>query len=319
MGPDEIPDFTMRQLAYLVAASDDGTIATAATRLHVSPSTISDALTQLERTLGTGLCVRRRAHGLTLTAAGRGVVAAARPLLASARELATALRSSAGELVGPITIACYPTLAPTVLPPLLHDFGGAHPGVDLQVMELTHDQLGGRIESGEVDIAFVYDTLIPGHPRRRKLFELPAHVLLAADDPLAGQATVALEEVAGRDLILLDAPPSSEHTLSMFAERGLTPQIRHRTPSYEVVRTLVGRGLGYGILVQRPANPASYEGYPVVIKEISPAVDPVGIDIIWAAGARISERVQTLIEFASTIAWPQPRGGTGGTDSTLVV
>ncbi|UUT36529.1 LysR substrate-binding domain-containing protein [Microbacterium elymi] len=74
--------------------------------------------------------------------------------------------------MGPITIGCYPTLAPTVLPPLLHDFGEAHPRVQLHIFEATQDQMEGRIESGEVDVAFVYDTLVPGMPRREQLFAL---------------------------------------------------------------------------------------------------------------------------------------------------
>ncbi len=298
------PDFTLRQLAYFVAAAEDGTIARAAERLRVSPSAISDAITELERSVGTALCVRRRAHGLTLTAEGSAINARARRLLADAQELAGSMRARDGELIGPITIACYPTLAPTILPPILHGFGDAHPGVVLHVIEATHDQLTGRLESGEVDIAFVYDTLIPGTPRRAALFELPAHVLLSANHPRAGDQGVRLEDLVDEDLILLDAPPSSEHTLGLFAARGLTPRVRHRTASYESVRTLVGRSLGYGILVQRPANPASYEGYPVVMKEIVPAVPPVGIDVIWAANRAPNERVAALIRFAREQTWP---------------
>lgn len=303
----EIPDFTLRQLSYLVAVTDAGTLAAAAAQLHVSTSTLSDALTELDRIMGTPLTVRRRAHGATLTPAGHLVVAHARKLLLSAHELARVLEGEPGELVGPITIACYPTLSPTILPPLLHDFGEAHPRVDLIMREVTHDQLEGRIESGDIDVAFVYETLVPGNPSRERLFSLPAHVLLAANDPFANRPTIRLEDVAERDLILLDAPPSSEHTLSLFRERGITPHIRHRTSSYEAVRTLVGRGLGYGVLVQRPENPASYEGYPVVMKEISPAVRPVGVDVIWSSSHAPTPRVEALIQFARDVEWPGAR------------
>jgi DNA-binding transcriptional LysR family regulator len=300
------PDFTLRQLAYLVAAADEGTIAGAAQRLHVSPSALSDAITELERAVGEPLCVRRRAHGLTLTSAGTRAVERARRLLDDANELRLSLHADDDELVGPITIGCYPTLAPTVLPPLLDEFGRAHPRVDLHIFEATHDALDGRLDTGEVDVAFVYDTLIPGNPRRERLFELPAHVLVAGHDPLAAAERVRLEDLADRDLILLDAPPSSQHTLSLFARRGLTPRIRHRTTSYEAVRTLVGRGLGYGILVQRPANTASYEGLPVVMKEIEPPVPPVGIEVIWPAGHPVNRRTRALIDFARSIRWPGP-------------
>lgn len=297
------PEYTLRQLAYLVAVADAGTVSGAAATLRISPSALSDALAEVDRAFGTPLTVRRRARGVSLTSAGHSVVERARTLLLEARDLADTLRGSPGELVGPITIGCYPTLAPVVLPPLLSDFGAAHPRVDLQVREATHDQLEGRIESGEVDVAFVYDTLVPGHPRRETLYALPAHVLVSAHDPLAAAEVVGLEDLVDRDLILLDAPPSSAHTLAMFDARGLTPRIRHRVTSYEAVRTLVGRGLGYGILVQRVANPASYEGYPVVTKEISPAVEPVGIDVIWSATHEPPDRVKALVSFARTIEW----------------
>ena len=72
------------------------------------------------------------------------------------------------------------------------------------------------------------------------------------------------------------------------------------------MRTLVGRGLGYGILVQRPANPASYEGYPVVMKEIEPPVAPVGIEVIWPAATPPTARTRALIDFARSIRWPGP-------------
>ncbi|WP_275093967.1 LysR substrate-binding domain-containing protein [Brevibacterium aurantiacum] len=91
--------------------------------------------------------------------------------------------------------------------------------------------------------------------------------------------------------------------LSMFHGRGLRPTIRHRTTSYEVVRTLVGRGLGYGVLVQRLNNTSSYEGYSLVVKEIEPAVEPVGVEVIWPSQTAIAMRVQALIEFALARQW----------------
>lgn len=297
------PDFTLRQLACLLAAAETGTVAGAAERLHLSPSAVSDAISELERALDTRLTVRRRARGLTLTSAGTQTLPRARAILAAARELDRSLRGAEGELVGPITIGCYPTLAPTILPPLLQEFGDAHPLVELNILETTHDRLDGRLESGEVDVAFVYDTLIPGSPRREKLYELPAHVLLSSADPLAAAGTVRLEQLIERDLVLLDAPPSSEHTLSLFAERGLTPRVRHRVQGFEAVRTLVGRGLGYSVLVQRPNNPASYEGYPVSIVEITPAVAPVGVDMIWSSSTEPPARVRALIAFARGVDW----------------
>jgi DNA-binding transcriptional LysR family regulator len=302
VGP-HLPAFTLRQLAYFVTAADEGTIAGAAELLRVSPSAMSDAITELESLMQERLCIRRRAHGLTLTSAGERLVQHARRMLAEAEELHRSIGGS-DELSGPVVIGCYPTLAPTILPPLLQDFAALHPGIELSIREATQDRLADELASGRIDVAVVYDMLVPGDTERTRLYELQAHALLPATHRLARRSSVRLEDLADEDLILLDARPSSEHTLSVFAERGVRPRIRHRTASYEVVRTLVARGLGYGVLVSHVANPNSYENLPLVEKPITPQVRPVAVDMIWAPDRPVPARTRALVEFARGVDWP---------------
>ena len=87
MNSDQPPNFTLRQLSYLMTAARLGTISAAARELHVSSSAISDAITTLEHELQSQLCIRRKSQGLALTAAGKQVLDKARPLLADARDL----------------------------------------------------------------------------------------------------------------------------------------------------------------------------------------------------------------------------------------
>lgn len=298
-----LPPFTLRQLAYFVTAADEGTITNAAELLRVSPSAMSDAITELETALRERLCIRRRAHGLTLTPAGKKLIVHARRVLAESEELQRSIGGS-GQLSGPIVIGCYPTLAPTILPPLLQEFAALHPHIELSIRESSQDRLANDLRSGHIDVAIVYDMLMPAATARSHLYGLQAHVLLPADHRLASHQAVQLDDLVDEELVLLDAQPSSEHTLSLFAARGLKPRVRHRTASYEVVRTLVARGIGYGVLVTRVANTASYEGYPLVTKPITPAVDPVSVDIIWSPERPVPARTRALIEFAQQLEWP---------------
>lgn len=298
-----LPPFTLRQLAYFVTAADEGTITNAAELLRVSPSAMSDAITELETALRERLCIRRRAHGLTLTPAGKKLIVHARRVLAESEELQRSIGGS-GQLSGPIVIGCYPTLAPTILPPLLQEFAALHPHIELSIRESSQDRLANDLRSGHIDVAIVYDMLMPAETARSHLYGLQAHVLLPADHRLASHQAVQLDDLVDEELVLLDAQPSSEHTLSLFAARGLKPRVRHRTASYEVVRTLVARGIGYGVLVTRVANTASYEGYPLVTKPITPAVDPVSVDIIWSPERPVPARTRALIEFAQQLEWP---------------
>lgn len=304
----DAPAFTLRQLSYFLAAAEHGTFAAAAREVHLSASAFADAMTELEKAVGVQLLFRRRAHGLTLTAHGADLLPRARRLLTDAAEIGHALTAEPGRLVGPVRVGCYVTLGPAVVPALLTDVRAHHPGIEVTVVEVSEDDVTARLVGGELDLAIVYATP-PASPGtagrdgpddgalvRERLRHERAHVLVAADDPLAERATVTLEDLAARDLVLFDVPPSSTNTLSMFASRGLTPRIVHRTASVEVVRTLVGRGLGYAVLVRRTANPASPEGRPLLAREIDPAPEPVGIDVVWPAGAALTPRARSVVD-----------------------
>src|SRR5690349_529815 len=109
----------LRQLECFVAAADAGTMTAAAAQLFVSQSAISLAVAQLERSVGTQLLIRHKARGLELTPAGRRLLPQARSLLAHADDVRTAAEAEGGALSGPLTVGCFRTAAPFLLPELL--------------------------------------------------------------------------------------------------------------------------------------------------------------------------------------------------------
>src|SRR3954469_23930605 len=103
----------MNQLAAFVAVAEAGTISAAAERLHVSPSALSAAVSELERALQSELLRRRKAKGVSLTPTGEAVLPRARVLLHQASELEADARSEERGVVGLVRLGCYPSLAPT--------------------------------------------------------------------------------------------------------------------------------------------------------------------------------------------------------------
>ncbi|MCP1121788.1 LysR substrate-binding domain-containing protein, partial [Robbsia andropogonis] len=79
---------------------------------------------------------------------------------------------------------------------------------------------------------------------------------------------------------------------------GLEPLVRHRTRTYELTRSIVARGIGYAILVQRPPNKASYEGLPILEREVDPPLPVVPVLLAWAREARLSARARALVDLA---------------------
>ncbi|HEY5397287.1 MAG TPA: LysR family transcriptional regulator [Trebonia sp.] len=294
-------EFSLRQLAHFVAVAETGTISAASERLFMSQSAISASITELERALGSDLCVRRRAQGVFLTPMGKLVLPRAKGLLAEAAELAYAVRGNGTGLVGPLVVGCFVTLAPTVLPRLLAEFGRLHPHVAVDFMDSAQDQLVAALLAGEIDAAVLYDM---GHLDafdQIVLYEARGYALLGQSHPLAGQPTVTLEQLATEPLVLFDQPPSASYAMSLFQARGLTPNVRHRTHAFELTRSMVARGIGYAILIQRPENKLSYEGFPILEKEFDPPLPICPVVLAWPRSGRLSPRVHALAELAADI------------------
>ena len=130
--------FTLRQLEYFVAVGEGGSVAQASGRVNVSSPSISAAIAQLETEFGVQLFVRRHAHALVLTGAGRQLIGEARKLLAQAEALTVLASDIGGEVSGPIAVGCLTTFAPLILPTLRQAFETAHPRARVTQYELDH-------------------------------------------------------------------------------------------------------------------------------------------------------------------------------------
>jgi DNA-binding transcriptional LysR family regulator len=95
--------------------------------------------------------------GRLLTPTGKLLLDRARRLLPEAAELSYAVRGNGTELVGPLAVGCFLTLAPTVLPRLLAEYGQLHPQVTVDFVEGSEDQLKEALLAGEIDVAVLYD------------------------------------------------------------------------------------------------------------------------------------------------------------------
>ncbi|MEV4644285.1 LysR family transcriptional regulator [Saccharopolyspora sp. NPDC049357] len=288
--------FSLRQLEYFVVVAEVGTLSGASEVLRVSQPGLSQALGDLERALGVQLAVRRKAHGVTLTPTGTQVLQYARDLLRRAEDLES-IAAGGDTLAGTLSVGCYVTLAPTALPPLMQEFCEIHPGVTIDFVEGTQDVLQKRLRQGELDLAILYDMAVDPEMERTVISAVRPHVLLPADHRFADAVEVSLADLADEPCVQFDAPPSWTNTYRIFEQAGVVPNVRYRPTSFEMTRALVGRGMGYAVLVQRPENDRTYEGRPLVIKEIAEEVREERILVAWPRSMTLHRRAQAFVDF----------------------
>ncbi|OMH37185.1 LysR family transcriptional regulator [Tersicoccus sp. Bi-70] len=308
-GPTEPPStdvvldarLTLRQLDLFVAAAEHGSFAAAAQHAYVTPNAVASAVSDLESVLGATLAVRRRARGLTLTPSGVRLLDGARDLLRRASELRLSIGEHGGVPVGPVAVGCYSTLAPTVVPELWARLAERHPGVELSVTEGTTDELVARLAVGELDVVIAYEVALPTELEVRPLYKARPRVVLSAEHRLADRDAVDVRDLADEPLILLDLPPSGANTLELLRRRGVRPQVAHRTTNIELVRSLVGRGLGYGVQFQRTAVQTSAEGRRLVTLPITPEPRAEPVVVAWPHRLALTSRAQAVVELAREV------------------
>ncbi|MBO1687885.1 LysR family transcriptional regulator, partial [Clostridium butyricum] len=66
----------------------------------------------------------------------------------------------------------------------------------------------------------------------------------------------------------LDAVPSRTYFIDIFTEKGYAPVVAYSSPSIEMVRCMVGQGLGFSVLVTRPRTNMTYDGELLVQLDI---------------------------------------------------
>lgn len=285
--------FTLRQIQYFVAVGETGNITLAAERIAISPPSISTAIAHLETELGTKLFVRHHAQGLSLTAVGKTLLVEAKALLAQAEHIVEVASEVTGSVRGQINAGCFLTLAPLIMPELAHTFTNTHPDAKVAHFVSDHAQLLDALIASRIDVALLYDLGVPQGVRFTPLARLPAHAVVGEGHPLAGRASVTVEELAGEDFILLDLPASRDYFLDLFRRAGLEPRISWRSAYPDVIRTMVANDYGFTISNVTPRTDYALDGRRVVRVPIAGEHPPMVIGL-----ATVEDRRPTTLTSA---------------------
>lgn len=266
--------FTLRQIEYAIAVLDHGSIARASESLGIAQPTLSASLAKLEDLIGIQLFIRHHAQGVSASPQGLAFLNEARNLLSHARDLERESEAAGRTIEGTVSVGSFSTIAPVFAPQIISGFTADHPKVSVRLHEGSQEFLLHGLRSGRFDTALLYDLDMPDDLTLTRLGAFQPHLLLPGGHKLARKQRISLKEVASEPFILLDILPSRTYFTRILEREGITPKIAFASPSLEVVRGLVGQGLGYSILITRPHGDHSYSGEPVAVRTIAEPVQP---------------------------------------------
>ena len=186
-----------------------------------------------------------------------------------------------------------------MVPELLEGFPKRHPGVQLEIMIGTNEELLAALDAGDLDVALVYNVSLPAGYRRRRIYATELEVHLPPTHTLANAETMDLPDLADEPYIQYDASPGTRNVIDAFTARGPEPRIEARVGQLAPAEPPVRRGRGYGPPTPGPNPlPVSSEGRPVVIRPLDPPVTVSHVVGIWPADMTLTSRAEALLDFA---------------------
>lgn len=240
----------LRHLRYFSVLADELHFGRAAQRLAISQPPLSVAIRQLEDSIGARL-FERNSKEVRLTSAGLALRESARHLLRQADEIALEARHVAAGLAGRLRIGFVGSMLYRGLPPALKAFQARYPGVHTSLWELNSGEQVAELLHDRLDVGFVHTHRIPSVLSQRLLVSEPFVCCLPAKHRLARRPSVAASDLKDDPFVLFSraaSPDYHERILSICAEAGFYPEVRHEVRHWLAVVSLVSQGLGVALV-----------------------------------------------------------------------
>lgn len=251
---------SLKALRAFAAVVDHGSITAAARALNTVPSAVAASLDQVEATFGADLLIRTRSKGIAATPEGREMAARFRDLLEDYSTVMQQGRDIARQLTGTLRIGYYAPVAPAFLPGILRPMLEANPDLRLDLRAHDNDSAQAALLSGQLDVIIFAGQDVRSGIDTSVLLGLRPYVLTPENHDLAARERVTLADVVTYPLIQLERPMVRAYFDRLFQSQKLQPHITARTDDTEMVRALVGAGLGLAVLHMRPLTSVSYGG-----------------------------------------------------------
>ncbi len=238
----------LRHLRFFVALGREKHFGRAAEACHVTQSTLSAAVRQLEEEIGAPLIERdKRFKGFT--AEGKVLLDWAIHVVAGRAVLDQQIGLLRGELTGELALGAIPSALPTI-GLLTTPFSEAHPKVTLRILSRTSDEIQRSLDAFEFDVGITY---LGAEPLRGvtsyPLYEERYILLTPTRGPFRGRKSVTWTEAAETPLCLLTPDMQNRRLVnSVFASVGCTPNVHAESNSLMTLCSHIRTGAWSSVL-----------------------------------------------------------------------
>jgi LysR family hydrogen peroxide-inducible transcriptional activator len=285
---------TLRQLRHLTALAEQRNFGRAARACHVTQSTLSASVAELEALLGVPL-VDRTTRKLVLTPMGEQVVVRGRAILEATEDLVREAAQGREPLTGTLRLGVIPTIGPFLLPRILPRLRRAFSKLKLYLTEDLTDRLLEALQAGRLDtvlIALPYDS---SAIETVGLWDDPFSLIYRV--PAEGESSPSLADRLDPSTLLLlrDGHCLKNHALAACRTDAPRPLDAFEATSLHTLVQMVDNGLGTTLLPQLALDAGILKGTNLMAAPLA-AAPPRQIALAWRKGTGRAAEFRLLAE-----------------------
>ena len=292
-------NLTLKQLRYFEALSRHGHFGRAADACAISQPALSVQIKELEQNLGTILFERGPRH-VSLTAFGEDWALRVRDILRALDELGDMARAAESGFIGRLRIGVIPTIAPYLLPGLIHQLGQSHPDIDVHIRETVTPKLIEELGGGQIDTAIV--ALPVAEPGFEEVPLFTENLMLVR--PIAeANLPVPTPDLLGqmRLLMLEEGHCFRDQALAFCNLQSKRPREGLDGSSLSTLVQMVGAGIGV-TLIPEMAVPVETRSAPVCVGRFSAPQPTRTVGMIWRATNPMSGQLRQVADMVQQVA-----------------
>jgi DNA-binding transcriptional LysR family regulator len=290
----------LRALRYFVETVRQNSFTVAADRLHVTQSTVSKMVRQLEDEIGQPLLIREGRH-VRLTDVGHILFERGQEALGVVRELSREVTDLTALARGELTVGI-PPMANLLFSPVVKAFCERHPGLRLTLQENGGQVIEQQVASGELEVGV---TLLPANPAltlaTRSFGRYPILVVGARHARWARQPAVELTALRDEPLVLLPDDFSLTRQLrEAFAAAQLEPHIAAQSGQWDFLVAMAAAGLG-STLMPAPLLARLNVGDELAVRPLANSSIDWNVALIWKPGRYMSHAARAWLAICEEV------------------
>ncbi len=252
------------QLRALRELGDRGSIAAAAAALHVTPSSVSQQISALQRNSPAPLTFKD-GRRTALTDAGQALALAAVGVEVAIARAEQAVERFRAEPEGTVSVAAFHSAGLAFFGPLLRFRGPGRPQLSVSDFDVAQEDFPALTADHDLVIAhrLVNSPPWPSSVRSEPLLFEPLDLVLRRDHPLAAKPSIAPEDIREEGWVAVHEGFPLEGAVTLIASiGGAQARIRHRINEFFVAAEVVAASDCVALM---PRYTAGIQGHPELV------------------------------------------------------